>query len=265
MLGTIIATFDAMKPLDIIIINFACGAPFAVYYFIQNRERRSTSLLWLKTSVVAIFWILFAIRLFHERVTSKLSYLDFANYGQSDSQLRLKIEEIEKRYGQVLVDINTSVSIFGFRETFNRYCGLTLSNRFASVNPKQEFNEIYKIVQHENIDLASRCLSRRNRLRLERHQTNARRDLVVLLDQFGAGDELAKLTAEFAEIIADDRFNEAVSEIFGNSTLSAGITAGRGLEENTWNPIESKQRGTSKQKTSTLASVPLKKAVSKAD
>ena len=62
--GTYFANFDhGMNWNDLIIIYLACGAPFAVYYYLQNRNLNEKNYLYLKTLFRFLVWIPDAFRL----------------------------------------------------------------------------------------------------------------------------------------------------------------------------------------------------------
>jgi hypothetical protein len=197
---------------DLIIIYLACGAPFGVYYFLQNRHTNDYQTLWLKTVVNFIFWIPFALRILSENKALKKLFGNIF-----DQQIGLDAEN-EKKTFMLRKNLETAIirnipqnknnipklSVFEVREVLERYTGLTISCKSEKKNPQysQEENEFYKISAHLNPKLASICIERRNRKRLSFHQTQARRDFLNLFGN-SENNELLLQTLEFAKVLED--------------------------------------------------------------
>lgn len=240
-----------MKPIDFIIIYLTCGAPFGVYYFIQQREYlkntklwQKSSLLWLKCVLITLLWIPFAILLLRKFVTKKLSKNNFGINEQVDSKNN-KVDEFEKTFSQLLLESKTNVTLFEFRETFERYFGLTYENFVNNSCDNLDSNDFFQISKHENPNLATVCLNRRNRLRLQRHQTLARQDFLRVIEMINSGQtenkKLYTLVLEFAKFVNDDELTAKLNIIFNNSTQTEKVFTVNHLEEELWNPIELKQ------------------------
>jgi hypothetical protein len=159
-----------MSLIDFTILYFACGSPFAVYYFLQNRNLLKAAIIWM-------LWIPYSIRLFHAKVTSRLI---FDKKSASDSE----IEVIQKEIEQIMFENDTKFSLFEFREVFERYVGLTLSNKQKNDQIGENETEVFRVAKRENVKLGAICLHRRNQFKLKYHQTLARRDFLKAINEF---------------------------------------------------------------------------------
>lgn len=174
-----------MNLRDLFIIYLACGAPFGVYYFLQNRNRAETKILWLKTLIRFVVWIPFALQMVaRSSLMTKLYNFSFDRTSEADAKKEREIEEIKKLFEGILLENKISLSIYEFREVFQRYIGLSLEiqNENQEISPAER--EIFRITDHTNKNLAEICLNRRNRKRLSFHHKLARRDFFEIFKTF---------------------------------------------------------------------------------
>jgi hypothetical protein len=174
-----------MNLRDLLIIYLACGAPFGVYYYLQNRNRTETKFLWLKSLLRFVVWIPFALQMVAR--TSLLTNLynnGFDKSSESDAKRELEIEEIKKYFENIFSPETLSFSIYEFREIFDRYVGLSLEVQAENDEISPAESEIFRITNHGNKKLAEICLNRRNRKRFTFHQKLARRDFFEILHKF---------------------------------------------------------------------------------
>jgi hypothetical protein len=176
-----------MSLIDFTILYLACGSPFAVYYFLQNRD-------WLKSFIIWMLWIPYSFRLLQRKVTSKLN---FDKNTVSDSE----IEVIQKEIEQFVFENNTNFSLFEFREIFERYVGLTLSKKQTRIGENE--TEIFRVAKRENVKLGAVCLHRRNQFKLKYHQTLARRDFLKVINEFQSR-KLQLSSLKLFRILEDD-------------------------------------------------------------
>lgn len=225
---------------DLIIIYLACGAPFAVYYFLQNRNFQETKILWLKTLFRFVFWIPFAFRLVARRhLFTNLYSNEFDRKSNSDAKKEAEIFSIQKQFENNLRDNHPKLSIFEFRETFERYTGLTLELQNGSEEIAAREKEIFRVTNHQNKKLAEICLHRRNRQRLIFHQNLARRDFFEVLGQ------LTKTTVEkqslyekafkLVSLLNDSEAQKTLEELNKQSLQTQEKTNVRNLEKELWN------------------------------
>ncbi len=232
-----------MNFTDLIIIYLTCGAPFGVYFFFQNRENYDIFQRLLKSLLIGLFWIPTGFRFLHQFVIKKLLKSQFAENNSTDSSQKVKITQFERVFSKYLLKNNCEISLFDFRETFERYVGLTLSI------PKE--NEIiitdsdfFRISNHQNFKLGEICLQRRNRLRLQSHQTQARQDLFQLFAKINSNDLEAKIIKsqafEFFGVLEDFDAQNGLTEIFCNLPQTENSFPVNPLEKEVWNSKEHK-------------------------
>lgn len=227
-----------MNLVDLLIIYLTWGAPFGVYYFFQNRNYSTSIKLVFQSILVALIWIPYAIRLLHSFVTKKFRNNEFADNNQTDSI----VNEIERKFAEIIHEETSIISIYEFRETFERYLGLA---KAASTEVIENDAELYQITNHENKKLASEILSRRNRSRLNAHHILARRDFLRMIEKidstFSAKEKIRTLAFDFVKILNDVEAQKQLHKIFENPTQSDyGFTV-NDMESEVWNPNETKQ------------------------
>lgn len=174
-----------MNLRDLLIIYLACGAPFGVYFFLQNRNHLESNILWLKSLLRFVFWIPFAIQMVARKsLFTNLYNSGFDQFSNLDAQKELEIEEIKKFFENILAEKAFKLAIFEFREIFDRYTGLSLEIQSENNDASPAEKEIFRITNHSHKKLAEICLHRRNRKRLTFHQKLARQDFFEILDKF---------------------------------------------------------------------------------
>jgi hypothetical protein len=234
-----------MNLRDLLIIYLACGAPFGVYYFLQNRNRTETKILWLKTLLRFVFWIPFALQLVAR--TSFFTNLYNNGFDQTDEldlKQELEIEEIKKSFENNFSQNGLKISIFEFREIFDRYVGLSVEIQNADGEISPAGTELFQITEHPNNKLAEICLNRRNRKRLSFHQKLARRDFFEIFRQlFEKSFEFQTLTDQAIRLAAllDDFEARSMFENLSKETLQTREKQNvRNLEGEIWNSEKQK-------------------------
>ena len=197
-----------MNLRDLLIIYLACGAPFGVYYYLQNRNRTETKLLWLKSLFRFVVWIPFAIRMVaRNSFLTNLYNNSFDKTSETDLKIELEIEEIKKSFERHVSDAAPQFSIYEFRETFDRYVGLSFEVRDDIKNIPAAETELFRITNHTNKNLGVICLNRRNRKRLSFHQKIARRDFFEickkLFENSAARPLMVSKAVRLAELLDD--------------------------------------------------------------
>lgn len=251
-LAQTLLTNKLMNLIELIIIYLACGAPFGVYYFLHQKEFFNSSKLWLNSILVTLFWIPYAFRLFHSFVTTKFLKSQFAENTFSDSAFKDKIDEIEKKFAQILLEEKVDFSIFEFRETFQRFVGLTIVTKdinYASLNDETE-HDLFSITNHQNGKLATKCLNRRNRLRLKAHQNLALKDFLQMLQKIDSclveKEKFSLLAIDFVKLLDDVQTQIELNKVFQNLPQTVTGFPVKKMENEVWNPIETKQLPTHK-------------------
>lgn len=243
-----------MNLRDLFIIYLACGAPFGVYYFLQNRNHLETNILWLKSLFRFVFWIPFAIQMVARKSLFTNLYANrFDKSANSDAKKEIEIEEIKKLFENTFAEKDFSNSIYEFREIFDRYVGLSIEIQDENEEFSQSETEIFRITNHSNKNLAEICLHRRNRKRLSFHQKLARRDffesLKSIFDKSSEPQTLFDTALKLADLINDSEARELL-EKFSKETLQTQEKQNvRNLEKELWN--SEKQKPLTENKIST--------------
>jgi hypothetical protein len=233
---------------DAIIIYLACGAPFGVYYFLHHRDKLMAGNLTLKALVEWVIWPASAVKMIgRSRLFSGRYKTNFDPLPELDAGKDEKVCEIQKSLEQIFFEglAPAEISIYAFREVFDRYAGLSLALRGGGDLSGVPHAEIFRAADHGNVELASICLNRRNRSLLVIHQTHAREDFIETLDRLaGSPSERTDtwiLVNELAVVLNDIEAIGAIDKIFTGTpqTRRAGRVKERG--EVLWKPGKLKQ------------------------
>ena len=204
-----------MNQSDLTIIYLACGAPFGVYYFLQNRRLKQKKIFWTYTTFAFILWFPFAVYLLWNKLSVDRSQLLTVNEERS-------IFSIKKQIEAILPHTNSQISIYNLRETFERYVGLTRAIYAENNKSTDAEKEIFRISVNSNVELAATCQHRRNRKRLFFHQTLARQDFLQTIAELSELNsnkkKLGKLSLEFVKLLKDFEAQEKLEKIFTNAS-----------------------------------------------
>jgi hypothetical protein len=218
-----------MNLYDFLIIYFACGAPVGVYYFLQNRRESNRQKLFFKTLLAFTIWMPFAFRHLQTRFNKH-----FGGDLFSDAKFAEKIQTARTRLEKALLETGSNISIYEIRQIFERYISFTLSSqtndRNSQVAPATA--EIFRIAGHNNAELASICLARRNRKELVFHQTLARLDL---LDLLAGKANLGDAAIEFVSLLNDLEATEAIEKMFDVKPQTRKESFVKDAEKQIWN------------------------------
>jgi hypothetical protein len=230
---------------DLIIIYLSCGAPFAVYYFLQNRNLNDNRIFYLKLLFRFLFWIPEAFRLVaRRRLLTKFYNFEFDAGAESDAELEKEIYAIQKHFEFSLSKFKSEVSIYTFREVFERYTGLTREIMSSSVNRIPSGTEIFSISGHENRKLGEICLDRRNRRKLVFHQRQARLDFFRILDRLLAppteNRTVAARAAKLFSLLHDFEANKMLSDLSNQGLQTEKQSSVSQTETDLWNAEKQK-------------------------
>lgn len=229
-----------MNTSDFIIIYLACGTPFGMHHFIN---RRKSNLHWLNSLFVFFVWIPYAICFLREKTRKKTVISKLLKSEAFENELL--IENSKKDLERILRENATNFSSFEFRETVERYIGLTMANKNADQNPTEKEKELPRISGSENKILAAKCLHRRNQKLLNFHHNLARRDFLKLVMSYSNGfrdaEKLCFSLIEFVKILGDGEAENVLKNNFKNISQSAKDNAVTHLEKETWSPETHKQ------------------------
>ncbi len=230
-----------MNRIDFLIIYFSCGAPFAVYYFLQNKTGSKTVFFWLLNALVWTFWLPFALFLLFKN-RRVLSNLDFLKTSADVSEKERKIYQSQKRIEKILLESELEISIFDFRETAERYAGLTMA---AQNEPDKDWGkELFRAANIEKQELGKICLQRRNRKRLVFHQTEARQDFLQIIkqltDSISDMETLERSSLEMIGLLNDSAARETLEKMFAENMQTGKVQNVEYSEKDLWNPQERK-------------------------
>lgn len=227
-----------MNTTDFLIIYFSIGAPFGVYTYFQSRIELNRNSSRLKTLSAFFFWLPAAIRLIrqYKLFDKAVSYVKNKK-SLSTSPERKNIYAIQKQLEKHLSSDDSGISIFEFRQTLERYAGLTAAETETA---GEAGNEFFEAAKNKNVELAAKCFYRRNRARLFFHQTSARQDFLrVIADLFVAVSNKRKfieLTFEFVGVLDDFEARASLEKIFVADWLRHKHFAETKLEKEVWKP-----------------------------
>ncbi len=232
-----------MNFYDFLIIYLACGAPFGVYYFLQNRRVSNSKILRLKTFLNFLFWMPFAFQILLENKSlGRFFNKIFARRADTDSDIEKKLALLRKNLETPIISQIPQtaknipqLSVFEVREILERYTGLTLACQFEQKNSQSARveNEFYKIASPKNARLASICFARRNRERLFFHQTEARQDFLNLI---GTSEDknLRRQTIEFVILLKDFEAQTALEKMFAQTAQTEKTRSVQQTEKDLW-------------------------------
>ena len=228
-----------MNLTDYLIIYLACGAPFGVYYFLQNRAKLVSSKLWLNTLINFAFWIPLAARLLREnKLLNKSANLKFKADVALDATQELKVSLIQKQFENFLQESSLKISIYEFRETIDRYIGLTLANQSRNETLSITEKEFFRISENKNVELAAICLYRRNQKRLCFHQTGARQDFLHIIKELSEANsdkkKVGNLAIDFVKILNDVEANILLEKMFMKTSQTDKYFVVKKLEKDLW-------------------------------
>lgn len=206
-----------MSFTDFLFIYLSIGAPLAVYFFLQNKNRLNSRQLWLKTILEFIFWIPYAFRLFKNYLRKAHSETAFAAIEISDSPGK-KLLELQRKLENSITETGSDLTLFEIREIFDRYTGLTLELKDADNFEPRHANEIFNISANKNSEIASLCNQRRNLKRLSFHQKLASNDFVDLISDIYYQGKLTQTlysrVLEITGLLKDSEMQNEIEKMF---------------------------------------------------
>ncbi|MBA2735591.1 MAG: hypothetical protein H0U50_02270 [Pyrinomonadaceae bacterium] len=132
------------------------------------------------------------------------------------------------------------ISIYEFREVFERFAGLTTASLSNKTKPYKHEREFFGIAGFQNQELSAGCLHRRNQKRLYFHQTEAERDFLQMIAAIAASinkpAELSRLTVEFVKLLNNPGAQMALIKIFGDELQTDRKNPVTDLEKDLWMP-----------------------------
>lgn len=231
-----------MNLTDFIIIYLACGTPFGVYHFIDNHKSNSH---WLKSLLTVFVWIPYALRLLREKFTGHFSKLNSGKTKNLSLENEVSLEKTKKELERLLIKDIKGFSTFEFRETIERYVGLTFANRAENEKPTEKEKNLFQISGSDNKILAAECLHRRNLKLLSFHHSLARKDFLKFIlkykDNISEAEIFYYLLFKFVGLLRDTEAENVLKNNFPFVAQSTGKETVTDLEKEIWTPEIPKQ------------------------
>lgn len=226
-----------MNLTDFIIIYLACGTPFGMYHFIDRRKSDSH---WLKSLFTVFVWIPYAIWLLRQKFTGRFSSRNLRELESFTLEIEAVLEKTKKELERILVKDIKVFSAFEFRETIERYIGLTIASRIENQKPTDKEKDLFQISGSDNKILAAKCLHRRNLKLLNFHHSLARKDFLKFIFKYKSdisdAENFYYLLFKFIRTLQDIEAENIIKNNFTFISQSAKDTTVTDLEKEIWTP-----------------------------
>lgn len=182
-----------MRPIETIVIYLACGAPFAVAFYLRAHTPQQTATnarLILKSLSAALLWPITATALlFLDRSSTNDAERDAQSEKVEQSRRKLfaaldSIVELTREFQSGDQESLQRAAHF-VRECVVRYIGLSELTAIArdDAPPAASELELCRLAgrRGKDLELAGRCIHRRNLRRLRAHHERSRRELLHAL------------------------------------------------------------------------------------
>lgn len=192
----------------------------------------------MKSFAVVFVWIPYAVRLLHDFIT-KYFHRNLENAAAKT------LDNLQIYISQILFNSGSAISVFESREIVERYAGLTLAKNLTDGFPSKADVEIFRVALRQNIELGAKCLHRRNRSRIEHHQSLAQADFLKLIRGISISvfdtKKLSYLAVEFAKSLDDAKAQTTLREFFDKTLQNRNNNSVKHLEKELWTAREHKQ------------------------
>jgi hypothetical protein len=239
---------------EFLIIYLSIGAPFGVYFFLSRRPINWNSTFLLKTVCVVFGWCFYAVYLISRR-SQNIYEANTALDSIAENEIEKIMRKLLAAYSEIMPN-EKNVSFFQFREIVERYAGLT--SALHDSRESTEFqNELFVVsgMKNQDLQLANRCLQRKNLLRLKAHQIQARQDFLRIFENLGeSACESFFLNAErLAVLLADDETRNYLNRIKREiERQNPSFTSSSKKQEELWNKLPPEQIPVLQTQSSTL-------------
>jgi hypothetical protein len=243
---------------EFLIIYLSIGAPFGVYFFLSRRPINWNSTFLLKTVCVVFGWCFYAVYLISRR-----SQNNYEANTALDSIGENEIEKIMRKLFAAYSEISLNeknVSFFQFREIVERYAGLT--SALHDSRESTEFqNELFVVsgMKNQDLQLANRCLQRKNLLRLKAHQIQAGQDFLRIFENLDESpsinfrESLFPAAEQLAILLADNETRNHLIRIKSEiERQNPSFTSSSKKQEELWNTLPPEQIPVLQTQSSTL-------------
>lgn len=174
-----------MTLLELFIVYLTVGAPFGAHYYLTRADFKSVAPLWLRAIAAGSGWTIYAAFLLRERISSASRKQQ--NRRAADCEKIDSIAQDLTTAANELLANNSELSFFEFRETLERYIGLTETVndlKFESADAPRE-TEIFRVAKRSKKEqrLGAQLVARRNARRLLAHHASARIDFARVVEK----------------------------------------------------------------------------------
>jgi hypothetical protein len=242
---------------EFLIIYLSIGAPFGVYFFLSHRQINLNSTFLLKTACVVFGWCFYAVFLISRSQKKYEANLT------SDSIAENEIEKIVRKLLATYSEISANeknVSFFQFREIVERYTGLS-SALYDSRESTEFQNELFVLAgrKEQDLQLANRCLQRKNLLRLKAHQIQAQQDFLQIFENLdespgvNSRESLFLVGGQLAILLADNETHNRLIRIKSEiERQNPSFASSSKKQEELWNTLPPEQIPVLQTQSSTL-------------
>jgi hypothetical protein len=197
-----------MTFIDILIIYFACGAPFSVNAALSAHSGRS----WRTVGHLAAALVLWPIAagLTLKRVISSPSVSESlrTRLSEPDPILMATVAAISRRLVTKYWTRSGDESLYEFDGVVAAYCDAALRHNLVSAGAVVRGAEILRVVEHPDIAAGAACLARRERDKLSFQLTLSRTEFIDAVLE--SESSLVGIAIELATALND---KDAVSEL----------------------------------------------------
>lgn len=177
--GMFIAKRKVMDLLDISVIYLALGAPFGVRFYLVSETGGPVVLL--RSVIVAAVWILYIPGFLHNLVTAGLRVPVRSGRTIPGKEIHTRVKPVSRKIEAISAGVSDAPGIFTVREVIERHAGIAALAESASRDVLSGV-ELFRIAGHPDPELGALCTQRHNGSTLNRHRTEAARDLVRLFE-----------------------------------------------------------------------------------
>lgn len=224
-------TPSAMRLSEAITIYLAAGASFGAYDFLRERNPRDRIPSLLKSARAAVLWPLKAATILLSRRRAGGGRATRRIDEQASAQLAGKIARSQHKLLSSLYKLTELAQVsFGresakpenasraVREVVEKYIGLTLAamETLMDAAPTERETELARVAGRtgDDLQLAGRCVHRRNASRLAAHRDRARTELLHVLAEI---TELTGGASALTNVVAARNLSVATVRFYGQA------------------------------------------------
>lgn len=229
-----------MNLSEVAIIYFSIGAAVGTHYFFKaNRVERRRRSVRAKVMSVVLVWPMYLLYAAFKSVNKGSLFQVFASSPSLDSNNEHEVRIARKHLESMLPPGSETVGLYSWRETLDRYAGLSL----ADAQPFE--SRSFELLRHVRGSIQKTqviCLNRRNRERLKSHRNSARNEFLSSFARlFTVADDPGKAgiaAVEFVKLLNDDEAAIRIEHLVADLMQIRREIPVRELENRSWIPQE---------------------------